>query len=192
MTKEIRSSNVEGRSGVRWPDSSFGFRYSFGFRHSSFGFSACLGCSHWFPAHDQRVRDFAFVPVTRMISHLAVVPQCGRSAAIQIHSLLATEFDQVRGKLVEVHADRNAFLAAIHRHEKEITFIPADRRSGMALHHRAELIGIRIRSFKTLPLSVPHQYGPSADRGPDASQARLCHRGDAELRSRFNPGCVLN
>src|SRR5438034_10270373 len=36
MTKEIRS--VEGRSDVRWPDSSFGFRYSFGFRHSSFGF----------------------------------------------------------------------------------------------------------------------------------------------------------
>src|SRR5438477_929517 len=36
MTKEIRSPNTEGRSGVRSPDSSFGFRYSFGFRHSSF------------------------------------------------------------------------------------------------------------------------------------------------------------
>src|SRR6187455_1894597 len=41
MTKEIRSPNVEGRSGVRSPDSSFGFRYSFGFRHSSFGFEKC-------------------------------------------------------------------------------------------------------------------------------------------------------
>src|SRR5207247_11328541 len=41
MTKEIRSPNVEGRSDVRWPDSSFGFRYSFGFRHSSFGFGNC-------------------------------------------------------------------------------------------------------------------------------------------------------
>src|ERR1041385_3000475 len=38
MTKEIRSPNVEGRSGGRSPDSSFGFWYSFGFRHSSFGF----------------------------------------------------------------------------------------------------------------------------------------------------------
>src|SRR6266496_2469462 len=38
MTKEIRNPNVEGRSGMRSPDSSFGFRYSFGFRHSSFGF----------------------------------------------------------------------------------------------------------------------------------------------------------
>src|SRR5439155_26852083 len=39
MTKEIRNPNVEGRSGVRSPDASFGFRYSFGFRHSSFGFT---------------------------------------------------------------------------------------------------------------------------------------------------------
>ena len=38
MTKEIQSPNVEGRSGARSPDSSFGFRYSFGFRHSSSGF----------------------------------------------------------------------------------------------------------------------------------------------------------
>ena len=38
MTKEIQSPNIEGRSGVHWPGSSFGFRYSFGFRHSSFGF----------------------------------------------------------------------------------------------------------------------------------------------------------
>src|SRR6266853_1209112 len=38
MTSEIRSSNVEGRSGLRSPDSSFGFRHSFGIPHSSFGF----------------------------------------------------------------------------------------------------------------------------------------------------------
>ena len=38
MTKEIQSPNIEGRSGVHWPGWSFGFRYSFGFRHSSFGF----------------------------------------------------------------------------------------------------------------------------------------------------------
>src|SRR5438093_7840000 len=38
MTKEIRSPNVEGLSVVRSPVSSLGFRHSFGFRHSSFGF----------------------------------------------------------------------------------------------------------------------------------------------------------
>jgi len=38
MTKEMQSPNTEGRSGVHWPGLSFGFRYSFGFRHSSFGF----------------------------------------------------------------------------------------------------------------------------------------------------------
>src|SRR5437899_1290882 len=35
MTKEIRSSKVERRAGVRSAVSSFGFRYSFGFRHSN-------------------------------------------------------------------------------------------------------------------------------------------------------------
>src|SRR6266516_4986487 len=39
MTKEIRGPNVEKSSGVRSPASSFGFRHSFGFRRSSFGFS---------------------------------------------------------------------------------------------------------------------------------------------------------
>src|SRR5437773_11046366 len=38
MTKEIRSPNVERLSMVRSPVSSFRFRHSFGFRHSSFGF----------------------------------------------------------------------------------------------------------------------------------------------------------
>src|SRR6266487_6409787 len=38
MTKEIRSPNVEKLSVVRSPVSSFGFRHSFGFCHSSFGF----------------------------------------------------------------------------------------------------------------------------------------------------------
>src|ERR1044072_2950545 len=38
MTKEVRSPMIEGRSGVRSPDSALGFRYSFGFRHSSFVF----------------------------------------------------------------------------------------------------------------------------------------------------------
>src|SRR5437867_5040198 len=41
MTKEIRSSNAEGRSGIRSVVSSFGFPYSFGFRHSSFGLGNC-------------------------------------------------------------------------------------------------------------------------------------------------------
>src|SRR5437899_4135236 len=41
MTKEIRSSKVERRAGVRSAVSSFGFRYSFGFRHSLFGFGNC-------------------------------------------------------------------------------------------------------------------------------------------------------
>src|SRR6266566_3812802 len=52
MTKEIRSPNVEGRSDVRWPDSSFGFRYSFGFRHSSFGFG---NCGSFLELHDNPV-----------------------------------------------------------------------------------------------------------------------------------------
>src|SRR5437867_12595313 len=38
MTKEIRSSNVEKFCVARTPFSSLGFRHSFGFRHSSFGF----------------------------------------------------------------------------------------------------------------------------------------------------------
>src|SRR5947208_17131107 len=38
MTNEIRSPNVEKLSVVQSPVSSFGFRNSFGFRHSSFGF----------------------------------------------------------------------------------------------------------------------------------------------------------
>src|SRR6266516_3958465 len=38
MTKEIRSPNFERLSVVRSPVSSFGFRHSFGFLHSSFGF----------------------------------------------------------------------------------------------------------------------------------------------------------
>src|SRR6266487_2562703 len=38
MTKEIRSPNFERLSVVRLPVSSFGFRHSFGFLHSSFGF----------------------------------------------------------------------------------------------------------------------------------------------------------
>src|SRR5207247_6387412 len=41
MTKEIRSPNVEKLSVVRSPVSSFAFRHSFGFRHSSFGFENC-------------------------------------------------------------------------------------------------------------------------------------------------------
>src|SRR5437773_4946197 len=41
MTKEIRSSNVEGHAGMRSAVSSFGFRYSFGFRHLSFGIGNC-------------------------------------------------------------------------------------------------------------------------------------------------------
>src|SRR6266446_9029426 len=41
MTKEIRSPNVEKLSVVRSPVSSFGFRHSVGFRHSSFGFENC-------------------------------------------------------------------------------------------------------------------------------------------------------
>src|SRR5437870_1356919 len=41
MTKEIRSSKVERRAGVRSAVSSFGFRYSFGFRHSLVGFGNC-------------------------------------------------------------------------------------------------------------------------------------------------------
>ena len=41
MTKEIRSSKVERRAGVRSAVSSFGFRCSFGFRDSSFGFGDC-------------------------------------------------------------------------------------------------------------------------------------------------------
>ena len=41
MTKEIRSSKVERRAGVRSAVSSFGFRCSFGFRESSFGFGDC-------------------------------------------------------------------------------------------------------------------------------------------------------
>src|SRR5437867_3724877 len=43
MTKEIRSSNVEKFCVARTPFSSLGFRHSFGFRHSSFGFeNPCL------------------------------------------------------------------------------------------------------------------------------------------------------
>src|SRR5947207_12593426 len=38
MRKEIRSPNVEKPSAVRLPVSPFGFRHSFGFCHSSFGF----------------------------------------------------------------------------------------------------------------------------------------------------------
>src|SRR6266540_2557595 len=38
MTKEIRSPNVESRLPGVWAVSSFEFRHSFGFRHSSFGF----------------------------------------------------------------------------------------------------------------------------------------------------------
>src|SRR6266487_401292 len=38
MTKEIRSPNVESLAVVRSPLSSLGTRYSFGYRHSSFGF----------------------------------------------------------------------------------------------------------------------------------------------------------
>src|SRR2546427_7935535 len=41
MTKEIRSSKVERRAGVRSAVSSFGFRCSFGFSNSSFGFGDC-------------------------------------------------------------------------------------------------------------------------------------------------------
>src|SRR6266568_8157008 len=41
MTKEIRSSKVERRAGVRSAVSSFGFLCSFGFRESSFGFGDC-------------------------------------------------------------------------------------------------------------------------------------------------------
>src|SRR5437667_7907633 len=41
MTNEIPSSNDEARSGVRSSVSSLGFRYSFGFRDSSFGFRNC-------------------------------------------------------------------------------------------------------------------------------------------------------
>src|SRR5437763_16583115 len=41
MTKEIRSPNVEKLSALRSPVSSFEFRHSFGFRHSSFGFENC-------------------------------------------------------------------------------------------------------------------------------------------------------
>src|SRR6266699_205789 len=41
MTNEIRSPNVEKLSVVRLPVSSFAFRHSFGFRHSSFGFENC-------------------------------------------------------------------------------------------------------------------------------------------------------
>src|SRR5205823_15018930 len=40
-TKEIRSPNVEKLSVVRSQVSSYGFRHSFGFRHSSFGFENC-------------------------------------------------------------------------------------------------------------------------------------------------------
>src|SRR6266536_488020 len=61
MTKEIRSPNVQLLRVVRSPVSSFGFRLSFGFRHSSFGFenrgswrapfrlfSACIGTMNRF------------------------------------------------------------------------------------------------------------------------------------------------
>src|SRR6266511_905966 len=41
MTKEIRNSKVERRAGVRSAVSSFGFRCSFEFRDSSFGFGDC-------------------------------------------------------------------------------------------------------------------------------------------------------
>src|SRR6266699_1967940 len=140
MTKKIRSSNVEGRSGVRWPDSSFGFPYSFGFRPSSFRFSAWRSCPHCFLANDPRIRDFAFVAVTRMISHLAVIPQRGRSATVQIQGLLATEFEQVRGKLRDRHTCGNALLPAIHSHQEEIIFVPADGGPGMAFHHGAKFI----------------------------------------------------
>src|SRR6266487_226533 len=41
MTKQIRSPNVERPSVAGSPVSSFGFRRSFGFRHSSFGSKNC-------------------------------------------------------------------------------------------------------------------------------------------------------
>src|ERR671930_1391206 len=41
MSKEIRSSNVEGRPELKSAVSVFGSRHSFGFRHSSFGFGNC-------------------------------------------------------------------------------------------------------------------------------------------------------
>src|SRR2546425_994794 len=41
MPKEIRRSNVEGRSRVQSTVSSFGFRYSFGFGYSSFVLENC-------------------------------------------------------------------------------------------------------------------------------------------------------
>ena len=43
MTKEIRSPHVERPAAVRSAAWSFGFRYSFGFRHSSLGFGHCGG-----------------------------------------------------------------------------------------------------------------------------------------------------
>jgi hypothetical protein len=39
MTKEIRSPNVEGRLGVRWPDSAFGIPSDFVIRLSDLGSS---------------------------------------------------------------------------------------------------------------------------------------------------------
>lgn len=92
-----------------------------------------------FAEDDEAVGDGTFVAVAGAVHDLAVEPEGGGAAAVEIDRLGAAELDEVGGEFGKGHADGEVALPSVHFEQVEEIFVPAEGGARMARKRGGQL-----------------------------------------------------